>query len=119
MTVLIWLYVVAVVAFNCKCGCSAPFVSLRSSAILTPSGSGVPLSCSYRSTSCSHCAKASSNLFSSSVGLRSFVCYPTEHVPVGMLNLWRSCLHVSRPLVLRRFCLQTVAAGPVHMLTRM
>ena len=66
---------------------------------MTPSGSGVPLSSPYRCTSCSHCANASSSLFSSSVGLRSFVRYPTERVPVGMLNLWRSCLHVSRPLV--------------------
>ena len=34
-------------ACNCRCCCSGPFVSLSSVAIVTASGSGVWLSCSY------------------------------------------------------------------------
>ena len=66
-------YVGVVPAKSCKCCCKGPVVSLRSTAILTASGSVDPLSRSNLVSSNSHVANDSSKFLLSNVGLRSLV----------------------------------------------
>ena len=70
---------------------SGPFVSFRRTAIFTDSGSACPLSRSNLLSSNSHCENVSSKLFTSNVGLSSFVRYPIGLVPTGIENLLHNC----------------------------
>ena len=73
IVVLTSAYVGVVPAKSCRCCCKGPVVSLRSTAILTVSGSVAPLSRSNLESSNSHVAKDSSKFLLSNVGLRSLL----------------------------------------------
>ena len=84
---------------NCKCCCSGPDVSFRSTAIFTASGSCCPLSLSNLCSSNTHVENDSSKLLLSNLGLSSLVNCPIDLVPRGIENRMHSCLYISNPIV--------------------
>ena len=103
-------------AVSCRCCWSAPWVSLRSAAILMLSGKMVLLSLSYLLISISHVANDSSNLLSLNDGFR--IWFSTRWI--GCQLGWRTWWPVVSKWITQNFntvvmmpcCLHTAAAGP-------